>query len=382
MLEELNATGVTTVSTQLEDIRLKPYEWLDSRGEMTIRMPYGKATDFGTLGGTEMQARLKELAGQMGKGTDKVWMISASPSNVDGAGSRQCMSLQRTGGNFGAIDDWYPMGQCNMDGEFRGAAGKTGPLQGNYYQDWILEMGRQGVRFANTHVAGDRSHTLLLNMIEQIQREKGSNAARGWGIDHCSFIRPADIPRIARLGAIMSCEPIYILRSAPPGSVAYGDQIANTWVVPVKSILAAGGKVVYEGTGPDFLGGTVWGGLELFQTRKDEKGKVWGPQERLDRTTALKTATLWAAEYVMKPDKMGSIEAGKWADLIVLDKDYMTIPVEQIHTIEPEMTVFDGKIVYLTTAFSQEYNLKPAGAVISTLAELRGRRRGSGGAGE
>jgi predicted amidohydrolase YtcJ len=152
--------------------------------------------------------------------------------------------------------------------------------------------------------------------------------------------------------------------------------------VPVKSILAAGGKVVYEGTGPDFLGGTVWGGLELFQTRKDEKGKVWGPQERLDRTTALKTATLWAAEYVMKPDKMGSIEAGKWADLIVLDKDYMTIPVEQIHTIEPEMTVFDGKIVYLTTAFSQEYNLKPAGAVISTLAELRGRRRGSGGAGE
>lgn len=373
-IEELNATGLTTVSTQLEDYRLRPYQWLDSQGQLTMRMPYGKATDFGTVGGMEMKTRMQELSKQIGTGTDKVWMISAAPSNVDGAGSRVCMSLQRQD-TFGAIDNYYPMGQCNMDSEFGGASGKTRRLTANYYAEWVLELGRNGVVFSNTHIAGDRSHTLLLNLVEQIQKEKGPDATKGWAFDHCIAINPTDIQRIARLGIIMSCEAGFIERYSPIAAKSYGDEVANNWVVPVKSLLDAGAKVVYEGNGPNYLnGGTVWGALELFMTRKDADGKVWGPQQRLDRTTTLRTATRWAADYVLKGDKLGSIEPGKWADLVVLDKDYMTIPVEQVHTIEPEMTVFDGKIVFLTPAFAQEYDLKPVGAVTATLEQLRTRR--------
>ncbi|MBI1954843.1 MAG: amidohydrolase family protein, partial [Acidobacteria bacterium] len=273
----------------------------------------------------------------------------------------------------------YPMGQCNMDSEFGGAAGKTGRLQANYYAEWVLELGRNGVGFANTHVAGDRSHTLLLNLVEQIQKEKGPAATKGWSFDHCIAINPKDIQRIARLGIIMSCEAQFIDRYSPTAAKSYGEEVANNWVVPVKSLLNAGAKVVYEGNGPDYLDSTVWGGLEIFQTRKDRNGKVWAPQERLDRATALRTATRWAADYALKGDKLGSIEPGKWADLLVLDKDYMTIPVEQIHTIRPQLTMFDGKIVFLTPSFSREYNLKPSGAVVSTYADLRARRpRGSG----
>jgi predicted amidohydrolase YtcJ len=384
-IEEMNAQGLTTISGQMEDGYLKTYQWLDSRGQMTIRLAYGKATDFGTVGGTDMTARLRDLGRQMGTGTDRVWMNSAAPSNVDGAGSRVCMSLQRKDGqNFGAIDSYYPMGQCNMDSEFPGAQGKTARLGGNYYAEWVLGMGRNGVRFANTHVAGDRSYTLLLNLVEQIQRENGPNAARNWAFDHCHFVKPDDIKRAGRLGVTFSCNSEFILNYSPPAVKAYGDDIANTWVVPVKSMLDAGARVVSESPGPDFLGSTVWGGMELFQTRRDENGKVWSPQERLDRTTTLRMATRWAADYVLRGDKLGSIEPGKWADLLVLDKDYMTIPTEQIHTILPQLTVFDGKIVFLTPAFSQEYNLKPAGAVISTLETLRARRArdtGDGGGG-
>ena len=121
--------------------------------------------------------------------------------------------------------------------------------------------------------------------------------------------------------------------------------------------------------------------MSLFMTRKDRDGNVWGAQEKLDHATALKMTTIWAAEYILKPDKLGSIEKGKLADLVVLDKDYMTISDEDVAKIQPQLTVFDGNIVFVHTAFSQEYNLRPAGAVISTYQELMKRRNGNGGNG-
>jgi len=174
-----------------------------------------------------------------------------------------------------------------------------------------------------------------------------------------------------------SCAPKYILTAS---SVArgYGEQIAHTFVVPVKSMIDAGSKVAYEsGTY-----GNVWEGLETFLTRKDNNGKVWGPQEQLDRPTVLKMATQWAADYVLKGDKLGSIEPGKLADLLVLDKDYLRIPVEQVGEIRPQVTISDGRIVFVHTDFAAEYNLRPRGAVISTFQELTARRPETVRAGE
>jgi adenine deaminase len=96
----------------------------------------------------------------------------------------------------------------------------------------------------------------------------------------------------------------------------------------------------------------------------------------------LKTATIWAAESILKGDRLGSLEPGKLADLVVLDRDYMAVPVEQIHEIQPQVTVFDGKIVYMHSQFARDYNLNPAGAVISTYDDLIARRPNAGGAGD
>jgi predicted amidohydrolase YtcJ len=111
-------------------------------------------------------------------------------------------------------------------------------------------------------------------------------------------------------------------------------------------------------------------------TRKDSKGQVWGPQERIDKVNALKMITRWAAEYVLKPDKIGSIEPGKLADLVVLDKDYLTTPDEQVHEIRPQLTMLGGKMIYVHPNFANEYNLKPNGAVIATQEDLQKRRTG------
>jgi hypothetical protein len=98
----------------------------------------------------------------------------------------------------------------------------------------------------------------------------------------------------------------------------------------------------------------------------------------VDKTTALKLITRWAGEYVLKGDKVGSIEKGKYADIAVLDRDYMTIPNEEVSDIRPQLTMLGGKIVFLNSKFSEEYNLKPMGAMISTYEDLVKRRPGGG----
>ena len=56
--------------------------------------------------------------------------------------------------------------------------------------------------------------------------------------------------------------------------------------------------------------------------------------------------TIWAADYVGRPDRLGSLEPGKLADLVVLDKDFMAIPNEEFHTVRAVLTMVGGKVAY------------------------------------
>jgi predicted amidohydrolase YtcJ len=62
--------------------------------------------------------------------------------------------------------------------------------------------------------------------------------------------------------------------------------------------------------------------------------------------TALYTATRWAANYVRRENVLGSIEPGKFADLVVLEKDFLTVPDDQINTVNPVLVMLGGKIAY------------------------------------
>src|SRR3989442_8438335 len=78
---------------------------------------------------------------------------------------------------------------------------------------------------------------------------------------------------------------------------------------------------------------------------------IRGPEETPNRADALRFYTIGSAWFSFDENKRGSLEVGKFADLAVLSKDYMTVPIEQIGSIESLLTMLDGKIVYAAAPY-------------------------------
>ncbi|HEY7680053.1 MAG TPA: amidohydrolase family protein, partial [Terriglobia bacterium] len=91
--------------------------------------------------------------------------------------------------------------------------------------------------------------------------------------------------------------------------------------------------------------------------------------------------TRWAAWHVWKENQIGSIEPGKWADLVVLDKDYMTVPEEQFSDLNPLLTIAGGKITYSQPAFAGSVGLPTVGFQAPPNWWLREPRRAPAGPG-
>jgi predicted amidohydrolase YtcJ len=362
-MEESSSMGMTAVSTRMPKDSVAAYQWLEKQNKLNFRIGYGIIEAFGN---TDLdKTDLKSYGTQINKGSDKIWITGIGPTAIDGASSRQCTDQKRSG-TYTPIDGWFPFGQCHTDIEYKGAARRAAPIQANYFREWIVASGRDGVRFANTHVAGDRAVGNMLNFVEELQKQYGPDATKGWAFDHCGMVNPKDFQRLAKLKVTMSCYVLLSVNGAVNMARAYGDQVANTFPSPLNSMLKAGVKVVLESDSDSYL----WDDIEAAVTRKDRSGKVWGAQDKVDRPTALRMMTSWAGEYFLRGDQIGSIEKGKLADILVLDKDYLTIPEDDIGNIQPQVTVFDGRIVFVHPSFAEEYSLRPEGAVIMTYDDL------------
>lgn len=362
--QELNAQGITAVSTWMVPYAIAGYKLLEASGEALIRIGYGVERGF-LPSNVDLTKGLTDYAAMIGSGSEKFWITSVSTGAIDGAGTRICSGQPRLQ-PFSVLDQWWPAGQCLQDIEYRG--GKGAPITGNYFREWLLVMARDGVRLANEHTSGDRSVKMLLNTLQEEQQRRGPTwkpgNGRGWGMDHCVLVDPADLPRAAKLNIMFSCG-VHI--GGDEYARSYGDKVANTFPAPLKSMFNNGLVATIETPGFD--------SVELAITRKDDKGKVWGGQERLTRGEALRAITIMPAHYFLKADQVGSLEVGKLADLVVLDKDYMTMPEDNISDLVPQLTMLDGRIVFAHSQFAQEYSLTGQGTTISTLEDLRKRRK-------
>ena len=319
--------GITTWSSNLRSIKiLAAYQLLDQRGEIGIRYAYTPGV------GTPAQV-VPEMHGVAGYGSDYLWFAGASMRGVDAS---------------------YPGILTTIEPPAIPKEIKDREILNVGYTDFIEDAVASGLRWAGTHTAGDKALDLTLDAIEKGSARGGFSLeqlkAKGHAIDHCTMSpRPDQIPRLQKLNIIMSCAPKYIEES-PRVLRDYGEKYLE-WVAPVKSLLDANVKTVLELDDNEvFKVGTVFYHLDILVNREVE-GKVYNGRERIDRVRALKMATIWAAEYVQRQDRLGSLERGKLGDLLVLSNDYLTVPEREIRNIKPLLTVVGGKIVYQAKDF-------------------------------
>jgi predicted amidohydrolase YtcJ len=89
------------------------------------------------------------------------------------------------------------------------------------------------------------------------------------------------------------------------------------------------------------------------------------PDQGVDRNILMKMMTVWPSYYMLKEDKIGTLAPGKWADFLVLNKDYFTVePVEEIANTYPYMTVVGGKITFIHSDYAPEIGKQPVGIEI------------------
>ncbi|MBI2822320.1 MAG: amidohydrolase family protein [Acidobacteria bacterium] len=350
--EELAATGVTTVGTRIPFPKVMTgYATLAGIGQMPIRLDAHYEVHRMPTEPSQTRQMYRRTGVLQGIGNDYLW--------IDGVASERWDSI-------------YPESCTGPDTTAPAhiKAREVCPKPGDLPWDVLENAMKAGWRMAGVHMCGSESARAMFRMIDR------ARAVNGWTMqevhdmhftgEHCDVIgkQPDVIDGLKRYGIILSCGPD-LIREAPLWIKDYGPQM-DAFILPFKTWIDSGVKLVGQHWGsrtnvpgahnfqPPFF--MVWQAV----TRRYD-GKVWQPEERIDRVHAMKMFTRWAAEYVQKPDKLGSLQVGKFADLLVIDRDYFTVPEDDILKVRPLMTMVGGKMIVLQEALAKDFGVQPVG---------------------
>ncbi|MEZ5427854.1 MAG: amidohydrolase [Pyrinomonadaceae bacterium] len=247
--------------------------------------------------------------------------------------------------------------------------------------DMIVERDAAGFQIG-LHAIGDKANRIALDGFEKAKREGISKAEKmvpsqsasrndknhRWyyhyisarrnlineqnrrprhRIEHAQVVAPSDFRRFADLGVVASMQPTHAIsdkRWAPDRLGEYRTLGAYAW----HSFESYGVHVAF-GTDSPVEPLNTYLTLYAAVTRQDREGNPpggWEPQEKLPIEKAIRDYTYESAYAEFAEDEKGTIEPGKYADLVVHSKDLLTIDPKEILTTEPVYTIFNGKIVY------------------------------------
>ncbi len=326
---------------------LQALDLLDKQGRMPARFGWsyqGPKWDMETL---------RVLAGIQGHGTDHLWMIGA----FSGSGSG-CMTVPMR-------QEWIE--QMRQEDPSYSGETRCSFEPGNESRTINERIVESGLRLAAIHTGGDKDIDYFLDSIEEGSRKAGFTPeqirSKRHAFDHAAGApRPEQIPRIKDLGMMVSMINTILWethRGASQIARQYGVEYTN-WVAPRKSVSEAGIMTGFEIDRPlpHKLFFFITKGMNRYNDRDQ---RVYGPGERTDRVTQLKALTVWAGYYMLREDLLGTLDPGKFADFIVLDQDFLTIPEADIPKIDVLMTVVGGKTVHLSPSLATESGMQPVG---------------------
>jgi predicted amidohydrolase YtcJ len=215
--------------------------------------------------------------------------------------------------------------------------------------DQLAQWRRMAMEIAKArlplHVHAELRDTIdaFLDQIEAVNKEHPIRNLR-WALAHVNQINASQLERMKRLGMYAAVHPWAVINGAimHEGFGAGADDMP-----PLATIQKSG---ITWGLGSDGTAANQY--LPLTALYFAVTGKMAGGlkviRQTIDREDALIAYTRKNAYFVFQENDLGSIQPGKLADLVVLDRDYLTVPAEQIKDLKPVMTVVGGKIVYDT----------------------------------
>jgi predicted amidohydrolase YtcJ len=213
----------------------------------------------------------------------------------------------------------------------------------------LVELDQRGYT-VKMHAAGDRSVQVGLNAIE-VARKSLLNSEKRHELAHAGYIHPDDIPRFAELNAVADLCPILWHPSPIIDAVisAVGKERGEKYW-PTRDLLNANAPILAGSDWPSAVpDANPWPGVEAFVTRKDPRGDAEGalwPEQAITLEEAIEIYTIHGARAMKMEDRIGSIEAGKLADLIVLEWNIFEIPIDEVADTKIHQTWFEGRLVY------------------------------------
>jgi predicted amidohydrolase YtcJ len=195
------------------------------------------------------------------------------------------------------------------------------------------------------HAIGDRANREVLDIVERLTEAYPQVEARRWRIEHAQHLHPDDIPRFAELGVIASMQGVHCTSDAPWVEPRLGAARASEGAYVWRSLLDSG-AIVTNGTDAPVEDVDPLASFHSTVTRRTADGSVFYPEQRLNRMEALETYTINAAYAAFEDDIKGSLKPGKLADIVILSKDILQVPEEEILQTKVVRTILAGNVVY------------------------------------
>jgi predicted amidohydrolase YtcJ len=239
----------------------------------------------------------------------------------------------------------YPSQTAGMTKPYRNT-GKSGDLLFDpaRFTELAIAADKQGL-IVHVHALGDRAVKEALNGIEAARKANG-NSGLPHTLTHVQVADPEDFPRFRQLGVIAALQLLWA--TAEPDTIEllkpYLDPELYRWQYPARSLLDAGAIISGASDWPVSSPNVFWG-IYQAETRKGPEG-VLDATQCMPREAMLYAYTRNSARALNQQDKIGSLAPGMQADLVLVDRDLLTVSPEELRDAKVLWTMVGGITVY------------------------------------
>lgn len=339
LFRDYNATGITSIADRnASEGALQLYQRLRHSGELSVRIAISHAVDGGAKI-SDVRERIAEIAKHPLRAPDPWLRIVGIKTFQDGGMLTGSAYMRQPWG----ISEIYGI----RDPAYQGVLF----IPKDQLRDIVQCCVENGLQFT-AHSVGDGAVYNLVDVYEEVDKSTPVRPTRPC-ITHCNFMGPEAISRMARLGVVADIQPAWLYLDARTLQNQFGYERLR-YFQPLKTMFAAG---AIAGGGSDhmqkigslrsinfyhpFL--AMW--TAITRQAKWYEGQLH-PEEALTREQAIRFYTANNAYLLFWDQNVGSLETGKLADLVVLDRDLLTCPVDDIRETRVERTYVAGKLVH------------------------------------